>query len=128
MRLAHSAPVRHFASVAKVAIAAALLVLGTAAPAWAESASTEPVAPPAAPTVKRAKPFVSGAIGSQSYKALLGQLVITRDLEVPGAPSLALRVLPTPSSLGGGASASPVVVRPRVDGEGRYGLHIRASF
>lgn len=61
-----------------------------------------------------------------NYKALLGELVITRDLQVPGS-AVSVRVLPTSSAIGGGSSA-PIMVRPRVDGSGRYGFHMVASF
>jgi hypothetical protein len=61
-----------------------------------------------------------------NYKQILGGLVITRDLQVPGS-AVAVRVLPTSSAIGGGSSA-PIMVRPRVDGEGRYGFHMVASF
>lgn len=61
-----------------------------------------------------------------NYKAILGELVITRDLQVPGS-AVSVRVLPTSSAIGGGTSA-PIMVRPRVDGSGRYGFHMVASF
>jgi hypothetical protein len=61
-----------------------------------------------------------------NYKALLGELVITRDLQLPGS-AVSVRVLPTSSAIGGGTSA-PIMVRPRVDGSGRYGFHMVASF
>jgi hypothetical protein len=64
--------------------------------------------------------------GKPNYKALLGELVITRDLQVPGS-AVSVRVLPTSSAIGGG-TAAPIMVRPRVDGSGRYGFHMVASF
>jgi hypothetical protein len=62
-----------------------------------------------------------------SYRTLLGYLVITKDLEIPGAPVMALRLIPTHSSLAGGATA-PIVLKPRVVGTSWSGLEIAAKF
>ncbi len=62
-----------------------------------------------------------------SYKTLLGYLVITKDLDIPGAPGMALRLIPTNSSLGGGSTA-PIVLKPRVVGSSWSGLEIAAKF
>jgi hypothetical protein len=62
-----------------------------------------------------------------SYRTLLGYLVITKDLEIPGAPVMALRLIPTHSSLAGGAT-SPIVLKPRVVGTAWSGLEIAAKF
>jgi len=61
-----------------------------------------------------------------NYKQILGGLVITRDLQLPGS-AVSVRVLPTSTAIGGGTSA-PIMVRPRVDGSGRYGFHMVATF
>ena len=67
------------------------------------------------------------AIGSScSYHKMLSYLVITRDIQVPGAPEMALRLLPTSSALAGD-SHSRIVVRPRVKGGG-YGVDVAARF
>jgi hypothetical protein len=68
-------------------------------------------------------------IGSScSYRTLLGYLVVTRDLQIPGAPSMAVRLIPTARALSG--DTSPIVLRPRVDGAGSSwtGLDIAANF
>ena len=76
---------------------------------------------PAAPTSRC-------ALGSRcAYKALLGYLVITNDLEIPGAPGMALRLIPTKSALAGETS-SPIVLKPRVVGTSWYGLDVAARF
>lgn len=62
-----------------------------------------------------------------SYRTLLGYLVITKDLEIPGAPVMALRLIPTRSALAGAAS-SPIVLKPRVVGTSWSGLEIAAQF
>ena len=70
----------------------------------------------------------SCGLGSRcSYNALLSSLVITKDLEIPGAPGMALRLIPTKSALAGEAS-SPIVLKPRVVGTSWYGLDVAARF
>jgi hypothetical protein len=128
--------------VARTAIALGFLVMTLAAPALAEEPAADygrkelsqlpqslnlpshAVETPSAeaPRPAKAKKKSSGP----NYKAILGELVITRDLQVPGS-AVAVRVLPTSSAVGGGTSA-PIMVRPRVDGSGRYGFHMVASF
>ncbi len=82
--------------------------------------------PPAADTPRKKKSGVArcGPEGC-GYKALLGHLVITRDLELPGSSSVAVRLLPTSHALAGD-SRTPIVVRPRV--QGAYGVHLAARF
>jgi hypothetical protein len=65
---------------------------------------------------------------SCSYSSLLGSLVITRDLQIPGAPTMAVRLIPTARALSG--ETSPVVLRPRVAGAGSswYGVDVAARF
>jgi hypothetical protein len=65
---------------------------------------------------------------SCSYRAILGYLVITRDLQIPGAPQMAVRLIPTSKALSG--DTSPIVLRPRVDGAGSSwtGVDIAALF
>jgi hypothetical protein len=60
------------------------------------------------------------------YKAILGNLVITRDIQA--SRDVSLRVLPTAHALGGSDAATPFLLRPRVDGSGRYSLDFRAKF
>ena len=62
-----------------------------------------------------------------SYKTLLGYLVITKDLEIPGAPGMALRLIPTRSALAGGPQV-PIVLKPRVVGTSWSGLEVAAQF
>lgn len=78
---------------------------------------------------RAAAPRRSCALGeSCSYRALLGSLVITRDLQIPGAPTMAVRLIPTSGALSG--KTSPVVLRPRVAGAGSswYGVDVAARF
>ncbi len=63
---------------------------------------------------------------SCGYHKALAYLVITRDFQVPGAPSMAVRLLPTSSALAGDSHSS-IVVRPRVKNSS-YGLNIAARF
>jgi hypothetical protein len=60
------------------------------------------------------------------YKAILGNLVITRDIQA--STNVSLRVLPTAHALGGRDAATPFLLRPRVNGSGSYGLDFRAKF
>jgi hypothetical protein len=68
------------------------------------------------------------AASTPSYRSLLGYLVITRDLQIPGAPLMAVRLIPTTKALAG--DTSPIVLRPRLDGAGSSwtGLDIAALF
>jgi hypothetical protein len=54
-------------------------------------------------------------------------LVVTRDLILPGAPFLALRLIPTRRALGGDTQV-PIVLRPKVMATGWYGLDLMARF
>jgi hypothetical protein len=66
-------------------------------------------------------------IGSScGTRALLGYLVITKDLELPGAPGVALRLLPTKNAVAGKTSA--IAFTPRVLGTSWYGLDVAAHF
>lgn len=72
-------------------------------------------------------PPKSCSLGSScSYHKMLAYLVITRDIQVPGAPAMALRLLPTSSALAGDSHSS-IVVRPRVK-DGGYGVDVAARF
>ncbi|HEY6556635.1 MAG TPA: hypothetical protein VI072_05155 [Polyangiaceae bacterium] len=82
----------------------------------AVTAVTAPIAPKAA---KAKSPL--------DYKAMLDDLVITRDLRIPGAPTMALRLIPTSTALVGG-EVSPIVLTPRVVGSSWYGLDVAARF
>jgi hypothetical protein len=62
---------------------------------------------------------------SASYRDFLGDLVITRDLEVPGVP-LGVRLIPSRSALAG--RSAPVALIPRFVGTSWYGAEIVASF
>lgn len=78
---------------------------------------------------RKASPRRCLAATSCSYKSLLGELVITRDLEIPGAEGMAVRLFPTSSALAGDDSRAKIVLRPRVEGSGSaYGLHLAARF
>lgn len=81
---------------------------------------------PAADERKPSRPSAPGC-GPEGcgYKALLGHIAICRDLEIPGAPAMAVRLLPTSRALAG-PTKTPIVLRPRVDGG--YGVHVAASF
>jgi hypothetical protein len=61
------------------------------------------------------------------YHKVLSELIITRDIEVPGTQLLALRLIPTSSALAG-TSTSPIVVKPRVLGTSWYGVDVAARF
>ncbi len=129
--------------VTRTAVLFGALAFLASSPAWAEGPAdsynresltelpsnlrlpTDAVTPAPAADAPRAN--VKKSKGSSlSYKALLGGLVITRDLVVPGS-AVSVRVLPTSSAIGGGSSA-PILLRPRVDGSGRYGFHMVAKF
>ena len=137
--------------MARFRLASALFVLAVSSPAWAEHpdatigwnkgvemsqvpsalslpasaavsvAATPEVAPPATKPKKKSKRCNPGSCG---YKALLGGLVITRDLQA--SDHLSLRVLPTSHALGGDDAATPFLVRPEADGY--YGVRLRAKF
>lgn len=92
-------------------------------PPGAEVSGT-PVASAEAPRARKSPVARCGPEGC-GYKALLGHLVITRDLELPGSSSVAVRLLPTSHALAGD-SRTPIVVRPRV--QGAYGVHLAARF
>ncbi len=96
-----------------------------ALPAAGNVAEVAPTPEDAAPK-KAASPKRSCTSASCSYRSLLGQLVITRDLELPGSETVAVRLLPTSSALAG-SSRSTIVVRPRLQ-DSTYGFHLAARF
>ena len=75
----------------------------------------------------RIAPKAAKAKSPLDYKAVLDDLVITRDLQIPGAPTMALRLIPTSTALVGG-EVSPIVLTPRVVGSSWYGLDVAARF
>ena len=62
-----------------------------------------------------------------AFRNLLGTLVVTRDLKLPGAPFLGLRMIPTRRELGGD-SRIPIVFKPRVMAKSGYGVDVTANF
>jgi hypothetical protein len=68
----------------------------------------------------------SGQLG-MSYSRALSALVVTKDLRVPGASFMALRLIPTRRALGGELQV-PVVVRPRLSATGSYGVDALVRF
>jgi hypothetical protein len=138
-------------SVPLLTSGAVMLVALTAVPAFAESndrtevaLSTEgtplkPVkgslpksepAPEFAPIALIARPDPGQEVDrgpkEPSYRDLLGQLVVTRDLGIPGIEGIALRLIPTRAALAG--SPAPVVFIPRILGTEWYGAEIVARF
>jgi hypothetical protein len=75
-----------------------------------------------APKAQKAKPAID-------YKAILDDLIITRDLQIPGAPTMAVRLIPGTQALRGSDDpVSPIVFTPRVVGSSWYGLDVAARF
>jgi len=72
-------------------------------------------------------PNSRSARAHKSFRQMLGALVVTRDLRLPGAPFLGLRMIPTRRELGGD-SRIPVVLKPRIIAKGGYGLDVTARF
>jgi hypothetical protein len=60
------------------------------------------------------------------YRALMGELVITRDLEIPGLTGVGVRMIPSRSAVVG--SPVPLVLIPRFVGTSWYGAEVIASF
>jgi hypothetical protein len=60
------------------------------------------------------------------YRAVMGELVITRDIELPGLSGVGVRMIPSRSAIAG--SPAPVVLIPRFVGTGWYGAELVASF
>jgi len=137
--------------VARFSFAAAFAVLAVSTSAWAEDSTeaknwndakvAELPATLKVPThvlasvgsgdatVQRAKKKKSASqcnANGCGYKALLTGLPLARDIEA--SPSVAVRVLPTAHALSGSDAAQPILVRPRVDGSGNMGVHLRAKF
>jgi hypothetical protein len=93
-----------------------------------DSLALEAVTSTAVPAITaRIAPKAAKAKSPLDYKAVLDDLVITRDLQIPGAPTMALRLIPTSSALVGG-EVSPIVLTPRVVGSSWYGLDVAARF
>jgi hypothetical protein len=60
------------------------------------------------------------------YRSVMGELVITRDIELPGLSGVGVRMIPSRSAIAG--SPAPVVLIPRFVGTGWYGAEVVASF
>jgi hypothetical protein len=60
------------------------------------------------------------------YRALMGELVITRDIELPGLTGVGVRMIPSRSAVVGSPVA--VVLIPRFVGTSWYGAEVVASF
>lgn len=110
---------------ASKAAAASELPAALCLPPGAELPSEAEDAPEATPAPKKKRSVSHCGPEGCGYKALLGHLVITRDLELPGSSGVAVRLLPTSHALAGD-SHSRFVVRPRV--QGAYGVHLAARF
>lgn len=93
-----------------------------------EEAAVAPALPVESAAPRRAPRAHSSCaiLSSCGYHRVLDYLVITRDVALPGAPSVALRLLPTAHALAG-ESSTPVVVRPTITSAG-YGFDIAARF
>ena len=132
-------------AVARFALAAAFAVLAVSSTAWAESTEaknwnesgaaelpaslkvpTHVLASVSSSDVAPAKAKKKKARSAQGYKALLTEVPLARDIQA--SPSVAVRVLPTAHALGGSDAAQPILLRPRVDGSGKLGVHLRAKF
>ena len=61
------------------------------------------------------------------FSSVLGALVITRDLMLPGTSFLAFRLIPTRRALGGEVQA-PIVLRPRLLATTWYGVDALMRF
>jgi hypothetical protein len=61
-----------------------------------------------------------------NYRALLGELVVTKDIEIPGLTGVGFRMIPSRSAVAG--SPVPVVLIPRFVGTSWYGAEVVASF
>jgi hypothetical protein len=112
---------------------AALIVLTVSSPAWAEGEETKlelqvptKVQASEAFVQPSAEPVVRPKKKKNGYRDVLSSLAIAKDLQIPGAPVMALRLLPTSRALSGDDS-TPIVLRPRVKGGG-YGVDIAARF
>lgn len=122
---AHAAPAKaRIAPAAKAtglssAFEASIALVAAEHPAKSEE-SRLPAQARHLPTAKKC------SIGTScGYHRMFAYLVITRDIQVPGAPEMALRLLPTTSALAGD-SHSTIVLRPRV--KGSYGVDVAARF
>ena len=60
------------------------------------------------------------------YRAIMGELLVTRDIEIPGLTGIGVRMIPSRSAIVG--SPVPVVLIPRFVGTGWYGAEVVASF
>jgi hypothetical protein len=89
------------------------------------NAAANSAAPPA---LDLQMPSGGAAAGSKAsgYKSLLGSLVIARDLSIPGAESMGLRLIPTTDPLAG--DSATIVFRPRLIGSSWVGVDVAARF
>jgi hypothetical protein len=79
------------------------------------------------PKLELPPPASSSTSGTSSgYKNLLGSLVIARDLSIPGAESMGLRLIPTSDPLAG--ESATIVFRPRLIGSSWVGVDVAARF
>jgi hypothetical protein len=75
--------------------------------------------------VSHMEPEAKQAKSQIDYKGLLGKFVITRDVQIPGAPTMMLRFIP---HSGPGTNGAPIVFTPRIVGSSWYGLDFAAHF
>lgn len=141
-------------AVALLRIAVGLFVLGMSSTAMADPALTTlqeaeklgelpgvmqvpasvlyhlPAPTPSTTPAKHTKKHSASSSGCNQngcgYKALLGNLVITKDLVL--SPKLSVRVLPTSHALGGEDAKTPILVRAESKGEDYYGVRVHAQF
>jgi hypothetical protein len=110
---------------------AALFVLTLSAPAGAEEELVLPVPTKvdavAVAAASSAEPAARPKKRSSTYREALSSLAIARDFQIPGAPLMAVRLLPTSRALSGDGS-TPIVLRPRAGGGSGYGVDLAARF
>jgi hypothetical protein len=134
--------------VARFRLAPALVVLALSSPAWAEGPSakirwnvgetttelpaslrlaasasfkTDAALAPRAATKTSSGCNANGC----GYKALLGVLYITRDIQA--SENVSVRVLPTSHAIGGEDAPTPILLRAETN-DGYYGVRLRARF
>lgn len=79
-----------------------------------------------APEAQGSNAGSGGKDAKGGYKSLLGSLVIARDLSIPGAESMGLRLIPTTDPLAG--DSATIVFRPRLIGSSWVGVDVAARF
>lgn len=89
------------------------------------AATPQPRHPPA--KTHRTAEHRCNLVSACGYHKVLSELIITRDIEVPGTQLLALRLIPTSNALAG-TSTAPIVVKARVLGTSWYGVDVAARF